>query len=244
MPTTNEVVNNTTDNVKDSVTNIGDILWGALSDMLSTMGQALPNIIGAIIILIVGVIIARVLRSIVSRGLKLARLDQVLDNENIAGVLEKVGMRQAVSQFIPMAIYWIVVLTFSLAAADRLGIDSITDTVNSLIAFIPSIISAVVVLLITLFAAGFVSKIVRNAIESSNIAPAAKNMIPTVVYGMIAAFGVITAVNQIGLDISVITDNLTVIIGAAALGLSLAGGLAFGMGGKEHAKKMLDKWMS
>jgi len=132
--------------------------------------------------------------------------------------------------------YWIIYLFGINISFNSLGLDVVSDLISDLIAYIPNLFVAVIILLVGTFIAKFVKDLINGAVAASNstVLRAGKAG-----YFAVMFFTVITALKQAGIDISFLTENVNTIV----MGIMLALGLAFGLGGKDKAQQMLEKWM-
>ncbi len=129
---------------------------------------------------------------------------------------------------------WAIMLIFYSAAVDVLGIQVLTDTFDSLIAYTPKIFAATMVAGLTILVANVVADIVMEAAKNAKIKAA--RSLSSVARIVVMVFGFPLAAAQLGLDLTIINNNLTVIVA----GVMLAFGLAFGLGGREVAGRIVE----
>ncbi|MGH2351636.1 MAG: mechanosensitive ion channel family protein, partial [Chloroflexota bacterium] len=130
------------------VTNWGQAIMVALTGALAMFVSFIPNLLGALLILLVGWIIARVVESLVTRGLRLIRFNQVADRAEIDQFLDKAGVRMDPASVVGKLAYWFLLLIFVGAAFSVFGLTQVNLLINDIIAYIPNVIVAVVVLLL------------------------------------------------------------------------------------------------
>jgi hypothetical protein len=204
-------------------------LWG-------TVLSFLPALIGAIVVFIIGLIIASLLEKVVERIVHYLRLDSVLRKAEVEGYLERANMKLNVGSFIGKLVYWFVVVAFLLAASDILNFTAFSDFLNGVLRFIPDVIVAVLIMLAALVVANFLRRLVMASVASAKLHHA--RGLGVLVWWVVVVFGFLTALPQIGVN-SVVVNTL--VTGLIAM-LALAGGLAFGLGGKDRAGKFLERW--
>jgi hypothetical protein len=217
--------------VKDWV----DVLAGSLQSLWTTVLGFLPALIGAIVILIVGAIVASILERVVERIIHYLKIDQLLKKLGVEGYFARANIKLNTGHFLGRAVYWFLIVAFVLAASDILRFFTLSAFLRDVLNFIPDIIVAALILLATLVFAHFVRGLVKTSAMGAKLHSA--QGIATVTWWVVFVFGFLTALLQIGVAVSVIN---TIITGLIAM-LALAGGLAFGLGGREAASEFIRK---
>jgi len=213
--------------------------WGTavltpLQDIWYRFLVFLPNLIGALLILIIGWIIAAGLDRLVTQILKQIRLDTALNKVGVKNFFRKAGVDFETSDFIGGLVRWTIILVAFLAAADILGLAQITQFLNEILSYIPNIFVAVAILLMGMLAANFFSHVVRGTVGIAKIRSA--NFLAAITKWIIWIFTVLIALNQLGIA-SMIINYLMM---AVFFMIALAGGLAFGLGGQKAASETLE----
>ena len=214
--------------------------WGeAITMSLATLGQKLieflPVLIGALLVLLAGWIIAIAAGKLAERFMKVLRVDKAMEKIGFNGKIYGSEIHLTVSAFFGGLIKWFLVLAFLMAAADILRLDQVTDFLNSILLYIPNVIVAVVILSAVMLLGNFVYTVVKGSTRAAGIMSA--TLLATVSKWAIVIFGIFAALIQLGIAPSLVS---TIFIGIVAM-LSLAGGLAFGLGGKDEAAMILKK---
>lgn len=194
----------------------------------------LPNLIGALLILIIGWIIAAGLDRLVTQILKQIKLDAALNKVGVRNFFRKAGVDFETSDFIGGLVRWTILLVAFLAAADIMGLAKITDFLNQILSYVPNIFVAIAILLVGMLAANFFAHVVRGAVGIAKIRYA--NFLATITKWVIWIFTVLVALNQLGVA-SMIINYLML---AVFFMIALAGGLAFGLGGQKAASEALE----
>jgi hypothetical protein len=218
------------------VTDLGQAMLGSLALALAMFMSFIPKLIGALLILLVGWLIARLVSSLVVRGLRLVHFNQVADRAEIDQFLANAGVRMDPAQVVATLAYWFLLLIFVGAAFNAFGLPQVTDTVNRILAFIPNVIVAVVVLLLGALAANFAGNLVRGASGTARLGN--PDVLATLARGAIMVFAALMALDQLQIAPTIIRTLWMALIGMVAL----AGGLAFGLGGRDVARRMLEDW--
>lgn len=203
----------------------------ALSDDWNKFVHFLPEIVAALVVLLIGLIVATVLASVAKR------LITMLEEEHhIKSFLAKWKVHVRTSKFISMFVWWVVFLAFISAAVQVLNIDILTQTVNSLVAYAPQLFAAALVAGLTLIAARVIKSLTVEGLKATGFS--GTKAIGAVVYVAVLVFGLTIAAAQLGLDLALITANITVLVG----GVALAAALAFGLGSRGVAGSLVAGW--
>jgi len=203
-------------------------IWGGFISFL-------PNLLGAIIIFFVGWAIAVGLQKLITQLLRALRIDSGLEKLGVGQFFEKAGIKMDFADWAGVFAKWFLVLVFLLAATDILDLSEVSIFLRSILNYIPSVIVAVVILALAFWLANILRKIVQASVAASNIKAAA--FLGAVTYWSILVFGIFAALIQLGIAFALLQ---TLVTGLIAM-LALAGGLAFGLGGKDAAASFLER---
>jgi len=195
----------------------------------------LPNLLGALIVFFVGWAIAVGLQKLVLQILRLFRVDPALEKLGVGQFFEKGGIKMDFAGWIAIFIKWFLVLVFLLAATDILGLNDVSLFLRSVLSYVPNVIVSVLMLALAFWLAGVLQKIVQASVSASNIKAAA--FLGTLTHWAILIFGIFAALIQLGIAFALLQTLVTGIIAM----LAIAGGLAFGLGGKDEAADILKK---
>jgi len=212
-----------------------DVLAASLQDLWLTVLGFLPALIGAVVILIVGIIVASIIERLVERLVHYLKIDDLLKKLGVEGYFHRGGLSLNSGHFLGRVVYWFLMIAFILASSDILRFFTLSAFLRDVLNFIPDIIVAALILLATLVVANFLRGLVKASAMGAKLHSG--QAIATVTWWMVFIFGFLTALLQIGVAVSVIN---TVITGLIAM-LAIAGGLAFGLGGKELAHDFLKR---
>jgi hypothetical protein len=195
----------------------------------------LPNLLGALIVFLVGWAIAVGLQKLISQILHLLRIDPMLEKIGTADFFEKAGVKMDFAGWIGSFVKWFLVLVFLLAASDILGLQGVSIFLQSVIGYLPNIIVSVLILAVVFWLANVLRKIVQASVSASNIKAGA--FLGAVTYWALLIFGLFAALIQLGVAYALLQTLVTGIIAM----LAIAGGLAFGLGGKDAAAKFIER---
>jgi hypothetical protein len=214
----------------------GDALMTSATGALALLLGAVPRIIGFIIILLVGWFIAGLIAKGVVFLLRRVNFNEMATRAGISGFIENMGIRCDASGFVGEIAKWFIRLLTLIVAFDALGLPAVSQVLHQFLLWIPNLIVALVVLVIAGLAANALGSLVRGATAQAGFSNPqfVASMARVAVWG----FGVIIAVNQIGIATSLVNILFMGFVGALALAL----GLSFGLGGRETAGAIVSEW--
>jgi small-conductance mechanosensitive channel len=204
-------------------------MFRPLQDALSTFLSYIPQLIGAIVILVIGYVIARILRAVVGRVLQGIGFDSWMERGGIKQFFDRAETNETPASILGLLVFWFVFIIAITMAADALGIPQVSEVLGQLIAYIPSIIAAILILILAALLSNFLAGIVRGATGSDVLASVARYAI--IVYAVFAAL------TQLGIAVQLTANTFLILLGAVAL----AAAIAFGIGGMEVAREILEK---
>jgi hypothetical protein len=212
-----------------------NLIADPIREMLTRIMAYLPVLLGALLILIVGWIIAKIIRSMVNGVLKVVRFDTLADKAGISEVLKKGDLKITARQVVSGLVYWLVMIMVLVMTANALGLPKASDILANLFAYVPKVIAALLVLVVAMFLASFVSGIVRIAAGNANLPK--PDLLAGISRWAIIVFAVTISLAQLGIAPLLVTATFNIILGGVVLGLALA----FGLGGRDAAAKYIDE---
>lgn len=195
----------------------------------------LPSLIGAILVFLLGWIIAVVLGKLAEKILQTLQIDQALEKLGMTQRFSDYGMKLNLAAFLGGVVKWFLILVFLMAATDILQLPQVTNFLNSILLYIPNVVVAVIILTIVFLLGNLVYSIVKGSTRAAGVVSA--TLLATLSKWAIILFGVLAALIQLGIATSLVN---TLFMGLIAM-FALAGGLAFGLGGREEAQIILRK---
>ena len=200
----------------------------------------LPTLVSVILILIIGWMLAALIQKVVTRFLKLARLDSVSEKIGIANILTKGDINYTLSEIIGVLVYWLIMLVVMLAAVNTLQLTVAAELLNQVILYIPSVIASVFIVVLGIFFSSAVATTVRTTAANAGI-PQARSL-GQFTQVIIVMFTLIQALHQLKIDTSLIELLIKATLAALALGV----GLAIGLGCKDlagrHVAQLIDSF--
>ncbi len=212
-----------------------DVVVASIQNLWILLVSFLPSLIGAIIILVIGVIVAALLHRVVERVIFYLKVDSLLRKLGVESYLQRAHLSLNSGHFMGRVTYWFILLAFILAASDILNFTALSGFIRDVLNYIPDILVAILIVLVALVVANFLRGLVRASVLGAQLHAA--RALGTLTWWVVIIFGLLTALLQLGIAVSIIN---TVITGLIAM-LALAGGLAFGLGGKEYAGHLVNR---
>lgn len=192
----------------------------------------LPNLLAFIVILIVGYIIAKIVAAIISKALEKLGLDRKLRESDQHNYVDKLLPGASPSSGIAKVVFWLIFVFFIFAAIGALKIPAVTTFMNEVLAYLPNVIAAILIFVIASILAGAIAAAVTNFMGDTPTGKVAATVLPAIVM-VIAMFMIL---QQLKIAEEIVQIAFAAIMGALALGLALA----FGLGGRNVAERMLE----
>ena len=222
----------------EELSNWTQISLSSLKAMGIKIMSVVPNIVGAILLIFIGWLIAKGVSWAVLKALKVAKFNKLTEKLNSSEAISKSSITIKPEKIISKFVYWVIMLIFLITASDTLGWDVVSKEVGGLVRYLPKLFSAIVILVIGLYIAGFIKQALYTTFTSLGISGA--RVISGLAYYIILIVLSITALNQAGIDTEIITSNFTLIIGSVLFSFALA----FGLGSRDLIKNMLSSLYS
>lgn len=201
-------------------------LWEGFIDII-------PGLLAAFIVLVIGWAIAALVGRLVERVIEVLWIEKAIHKLHITEAFGNLGVKFSFSGLLGWLVKWFLILVFFIAATDILGLSQITDFLNQVVLYIPNVVIAAVVLLLGAVIGSFTGEVVERAVRASHLHSG--EFMGGVAKWAIIVFAFMAALVQLGIAADMIKTLFT---GLVAM-LALAGGLAFGLGGRDHAEHIL-----
>lgn len=212
-----------------------DILRNAFAQMWAGVILFIPKFLLAVIIFCLTLLVAGALKAAVVRMSALLHLDELLEKLELKSVFAKAGVKLQVGEFLGWLVKWFVIVLGLIVAADALGWAQITTFLTQVVNYLPNVVISVVILLVGVLLANFVNTLVISAVKAAEMQSA--EFLAGLAKWSIIVFSFMAALSQLGIAEDLIQSLFTGFVAMVAI----AGGLAFGLGGREHASKILNK---
>ncbi len=206
----------------------------SLADLYDKTRMVLPNLLAAIIVLIIGWVLATFLSKVVTKLLEMVQIDHLANQLGLKNLSEKVDRKLSLAALGGWLVKWFFFLGSFIAAADILHLDGVsTFLYQDVLGYAGRVVIAMAILLLGILAANFFSNLVSATVKASGLHRG--EVLGNVTKWAIIIFTVLTVLTKLGVG-NYLQDLYRAIIAM----LAIAGGLAFGLGGKDHARKVLD----
>ena len=203
---------------------------------LVQLGEFLPKLFLAIVIIIAGWLLAKFLKFFVIKALQTINFHVLAEKAGIDGFLRQGGVKTGLVGIFGVLIYWLVILITLVIAFNGLGLTYVTDLVSRVVMFMPKVIVAVLVLAFGMYFARFIGQTVSTYCKNVGLEDSE-------LLGRISQYAIMIFVVLIALDqVNVVTDIIRQTFLILLAGLALALALAFGLGGQKSAADLLERW--
>ena len=172
---------------------------------------------------------------LVEKVLESLRLNTLVNKTGVDEYFKRGGLELNVARFFGRLTYWFIVIAFFLAAADILRFTALSGFLQSVLLYIPRIAVAVLILLTAIVVANFLKAVVRASVMGAKMHSA--KFLGALTWWSVVVFGLLAALSQLGIAVTIINIILTGFVVMVAL----AGGIAFGLGGKDYASHLIGR---
>lgn len=198
---------------------------------LAKVFEYLPQILGAILLLVIGYFVAKVLMRLTARGLKKMRFDRTLHTSPAGNVISRI--LESPTMFVSKVVFWLVFLGFVSMAVAALNLPALNAFMGAIYGYLPHVFAALLIFLVasavSASAVAFVGRVMGKT-------PLAKT-VAAVVPSLVMSIAVFMILQELMIAEGIVMITYTALIGAVALGLALA----FGLGGRDVAARLLEQ---
>lgn len=205
-----------------------------LERSFSLLGEFVPALFGALIILFAGYLVAKVIEKGTQRVLRRVGFNQMLERGGVMHAVERSGSHLNPAKVIANLLFWFVMFAVLLVAANAIGLESLANVFSELVSYIPSVIAAIVIIILGIVLGGFVGGLIMASAGALNGGPwlARTGRIGVIV------LAVFMALQELGVATDIVTTAFAILFGAVALALALS----FGLGNRELAAEVTRDW--
>lgn len=216
----------------------GQVFSSSLQNLWLGFIDFVPNLLVAIIVFIVGWVVGVVLGKAVAQLINALRVNKLFQNIGAEELLARAGLRLDVGAFIGWLIKWFIIIVFLITALEILGLSQVNDFLQDVVLqYLPRVVIAALVLILAGVIADFMQKFITGAAKATDIKAASAKFAGTATKWAIWIFAIIIALSELGIAPQFMQILFTGIVAM----LALAGGLAFGLGGRDSAGRVLDR---
>ncbi|MCS3467165.1 small-conductance mechanosensitive channel [Pseudomonas sp. JUb42] len=204
-----------------------------MTALWTKVANFIPNLFGALVVVLLGFVVAKLLDTLLSKLLAKLGLDRLMGGTGLTKLISRAGVQVPISTLIGKIIYWFVLLIFLVSAAESLGLERVSATLDMLALYLPKVFGAALVLLVGVLLAQLANGLVRGAAEGVGLDYSAG--LGRIAQGLVIIISISVAISQL----EVKTDLLNHVIVIALLTVGLAVALAMGLGSRELASQIL-----
>ena len=213
-----------------------DMFLDTTREFMRQTAEYLPRLLGALVVILVGWLLAKLVRFLVARALRAMNFNVLTERAGTDNFLAQAGMRGDTCTLFGMVGSWLVMLIALVDAANRLGLTYIADTLHRLVLFGPKLLIAMLVVIFGSYCARFIANAVLNFCIQADVPDG--DMLARIARYIIMTFVVMIALSQLEVGGMIVQHTFLIILA----GLMLAFALAFGLGGKDWAAALLERW--
>ncbi len=212
------------------------ILVNSFQVMWQGVAEFLPRLLLALIVFVLGWLVADILGKFVAQIVDLLKVDKVLSKTGIEEPLKRANIRLNSAAFIGGLIRWFFLIIFLLAAFEILGLTQLSIFLKDVVLpYLPHVIAAVFIMLIAAVLADALQKAVTASVKAANLTSAV--FLGGMTKWAIWIFAILAVLYELGIAGALIQTLFTAFVAMIAI----AGGLAFGLGGKDAAARFIEK---
>lgn len=214
----------------------GVLLPADIGDSFQRFGDTffawLPRLIGALVILLIFWLVAKAVRRLIERALPRTGVDRAIHSGRYGEYVARYASGFTPSRVVGAVAFWFVFLTGVLLALSTLGIAALSNAIASVVAYLPNVVAAILIMVVAIAVAGVVGGAITKLMGDTALGKIAATLVPILVL-TIATF---MALVQLRIAVQIVTGTYYIVLG----GIALAAALAFGLGGRDAAGRLLD----
>ena len=205
-----------------------------LQETLAQLWEFVPALLGAAVVLFAGYLLAKLVQKGAGRLLRRIHLNDVLRKGGVIQAVDRTGMHFNPTRVVANLLFWLVMFTVMLIAANALGLDSLAQVFSELVSYIPSVIAAIVIVILGIVLGDFVEGLIM---ASTSALPGGPTLARAGKAGVIL-LAVFMSLQELGVATEIVTTAFAIIFGAIALALALS----FGLGNRDLAGEVTRAW--
>ena len=204
-----------------------------LEDIWNQILELMPKLLLGLGFIIIAWIVIKIINFILKKLLKLSKIDAITTKLNEAKLFGKSDYKVVPSEIILKFVKYVMVLIFVVIASEMLGLTIVSDGIGKFIAYLPILISALLIFVIGVYLGSIIKNTIVNTFKSLEFSGG--NLVSNIAFYAIVIVVSITSLNQAGVNTDIITNNLTLILGAILISFTIA----FGLGSRDVVLRLL-----
>ena len=213
-----------------------EVFLEPLQIFLAQLGNLLPRLLLAMAVLIAGWLLAKLLRFVVARGLRAINFHVLTERAGMDGFLRNGGIRADTAEILALLCYWLVILAALIVGFNGLGLVYVTDLLAKVVLFVPKLMVALLILAF----GGYFARFIGNAVCAycKNVKVQDADLLGRLAQYAILTFVVLIALDQVNVGGDIIRQTFLIVLAGVVFALALA----FGLGGKDWAAQILERF--
>lgn len=211
-------------------------MYDATVNVYTMIYQFIPRLIAALLVFLVGMMIANWVKRLVVGALHSLKLNVLTERSQLQLFLEKAEFKSKLEDILGRVAKWVVVILFAVASINILGLTTVSSVLNTLLGYLPRVVSAIFILGLGVFLAGVVERLIKGAVAQFDVQMG--RLLSKIASYLMVIIAAMAAFNELGIAKELIN---ILFIGLVAT-LSLGFGLAIGLGAKDLVAEMLKEW--
>jgi len=214
---------------------LAEASYDALLNLWSGFISFIPSLLGGLIVFLLGIIIGEGIGQLIEKIVDTLKIDTVLEKTGFKTFTDRAHIRLDTGFFFRVITKWLIILSFLVAACNIWGLAAVGGFINSIVQYLPNIIAATVILIAVIVIGEYAAKFVRASVAGAGLKY--QSFLSALVRWAFYIFGILAALSQLKVAPYIINTLFTGIVALVAI----AGGLAFGLGGKDLAKSLMER---
>lgn len=206
-----------------------EIVRSSLLTLWASVAGFVPKLIAAVVVFLIGWLIAVLLGRVAYHAIKVLQINRALQGLGFKDALERGGLRLDAPKFFDELVKWFFIIVFLMAATNIVGLSQVTEFLGVVVFYLPNVIVAALVLLIGVLLARFLEHSVRASVRAARLASA--NFLAILAKWSVLIFSFLIALDQL----KVAPELIRIFVMGIVAMIAVAGGLAFGLGGRDLA---------
>jgi len=211
----------------DTVTSWQQIIVASFQKAFSQILNLAPNVLAMVLVLVVGYFVARIAGRVIAALSEKIGLETASQRSGLAASMRQVGIQQKVSWIFGQLVFWLLMCVFLTAGFNILGLQTVSAAMEQIVAYIPNLLVAAVVVVIGLLVATFLRGVIATSADRLGLSYA--EHLANACYWVLALMTFIAAFKQLHIEFALLEQMIVIAFGGLALGF----GLAFGLGGRD-----------
>ncbi len=210
--------------------NIGQTLVTSINSGLVLLVAFIPRFVLGLVVLLIGIIVASILKQVVVELSKALRVESFLRKYGVPEAKDEFSWTNILAEIVR----WFVIILFLLPTADVWGLPKVDTVISQVLLYLPNVFVAVVIAMVGLVFARLAHDVVLASVKG--VSPETARTVASITRWAIGVFVILAVLNQLG----VASDLIRILFTGFVAMLAIAGGIAFGLGGQNSAKDIIE----